>query len=373
MEYREYSHMQTFRQFFTEVAKDTTSYRGSRPAFMNDDVVLVSTIDQINSTKKNKEARGYTNQIGVVVGKKPRSMASPYYIVKFNDGWDIPVIATFLRGPYKDKATAEKYRANPNMKDEPQDLTRLNQPKPENITPEEFLRSAKTERIMRMLTDNYLKWLDTPLRQRTTDVLREIQLSDDTVTFVLAYEKIVGLSSVGKKIALKKMTANGGEPCIYILRHNDPEVKTLKIYTMTTLKFVPLENEYVLNDIVRVGEQSKDSKQWNSIQEYIEFPFLLIGFNSVTDDQFLRRSIMGHRILNSFAKYVQRGPQGYVDFFLNNPTIDELMHDAGKQFISPFSNAFNSQDYKSTTLKALIKSGKIKSDQITDEMMVDLF
>ncbi|MEN6622916.1 MAG: hypothetical protein ABFD50_15380 [Smithella sp.] len=90
--------------------------------FQNGQIVLVSTNTQSNSTKLNLDARPYINQIGTVVGRQPRSMASPYYIVKFDDNNTVRVISLFLRGPFKTKEVAQKYQANPSMDIDSNDL-----------------------------------------------------------------------------------------------------------------------------------------------------------------------------------------------------------------------------------------------------------
>ena len=75
----------------------------SRAKYQPGDIVLLSKELQIGSTKSTVSARPYAGQIGTIVRRQPRSMASPYYIVKFSDGKEIPVINLFIRRKFEAK------------------------------------------------------------------------------------------------------------------------------------------------------------------------------------------------------------------------------------------------------------------------------
>ncbi len=76
---------------------------GTKARFQPGDIVLLSREMQIGSTKATVSARPYAGQIGTIVGRKTRSMAAAYYIVKFSDGNVVPVIGIFIRRKFEAK------------------------------------------------------------------------------------------------------------------------------------------------------------------------------------------------------------------------------------------------------------------------------
>lgn len=159
----------------------------------------------------------YGGSLGQVVGYRSKYYGAGDYLIEFENGLLFATKKKYLRGPYKTKEIALKYRNNPNAEDSLSDL---------KLKPTAFSTDYKTlPKTEKTIKDTYtkepfnFKWLETPISFKTAEYKPKII----TVLAVRTDENV----SFGNHcdMFLKKQGFN--QFCI--IRYNDPLTKKLLI------------------------------------------------------------------------------------------------------------------------------------------------
>jgi hypothetical protein len=157
----------------------------------------------------------YGGSLGQVVGYRSKYYGAGDYLIEFENGLLFATKKKYLRGPYKTKEIALKYRNNPNAEDSIEDL---------KLKPTAFSTEYKTlPKLEKILKDIYtkepfnFKWLETPISFKTAEYKPKI------IT-VLAVRTDPNVSfEYHCNISLKKQGFNQ----FSIIRYNDPLTKKL--------------------------------------------------------------------------------------------------------------------------------------------------
>jgi len=164
--------------------------------------------------------KGYGNyggSLGQVVGYRSKYYGAGDYLIEFENGVLFATKKKYLRGPYKTKDIALKYRNNLNAEDSIDDL---------KLKPTAFSTEYKTlPKLEKTLKDIYtkdpfnFKWLETPISFKTSEYKSQII----TVLAVRTDADIIFDSHCNMN--LKKQGFNQ----FSIIRYNDPLTKKLLI------------------------------------------------------------------------------------------------------------------------------------------------
>ena len=347
--------MQTFEQFYTETVKygpkDPGGWYGGnkRKRFEPGEIVLVSTQQKSGTTVMNKPARSYMGKIGVVTGHKARSMASPYINVKFDDGNEVPIIALFLRGPYKDKATAQKYQADPSLKDSNDDLTFVNAPliRPALL---KYGRNYKIESDVQKAFGSEYVWLDEPVI---------ITKDDASIDFGVArcpfpkVDNFIRGSFMAKRTYMNSyFVDHQGVPCLFVKRRNDKK-KHLMDYTIDSVQFDIPRNETDLDDV-------RQFVQW------MRNPFSLVSLNTKYGAFREPKNILQVKMFREFLDTTEgKTDAQYMKFFLGNSSLKELLavDYQGRNYVTNWNRMLH---------KAFVRAGMMKPEAISDELLMDI-
>ena len=299
------------------------------------DIVLVSSVPKIGTTTNTREARPYVNQIGTIVSRIPRSMASPYYVVKFGTSTEVKVISLFLRGPYKSMEAAQKYKADPNLKEDPNDLKYMNVPvvKKEQVN---FGRNAKVENLLKAAFGDLLTWNEKP----------EVQEENfDFIIFQIATRVVSGVP----------------EDILAAVRNNTPNIAAM---------WRPPSNGNLYCSVYRVNRQNKKLNGY--VVESISIPSM--DYIIYTPDKFVRmpfamtrmphdldygrnttRLVEAQPLFDQYLAAIRQGNAAYKEFLLG-PLMEYLFREYGNG---------SGKVYYGAIIKGLEANGMLDTDNLS--------
>lgn len=337
--------MSDFVQFFEANEKSAAG----RFRFNAGDIVLVKGSSSYgNSTLPLKYSR-YINKIGIIKGREPRSMASPYYNLELEDGTEVKITGVFLRGPYKNRETVLKYQADPNIPDSPEDIVYSKNP----IDPK--IRGYSLEKMKR----------DLKLEEKIKINLPDFQWIDES--------QIIGTTS-GRistfNIAYMDAVIDGRSKRLFIQRAND--VVTGKIIN------------YVLKDhiVFSLFEHERNELDYNIIKDTFRFPFKLSHYRyspiflkneswpeyiSHTFFATTRNNIV---LYKDFVRLQKQGNEGLVDFYLNeNGVLQSLLRAAEINHIPGVFGGYMAQQFNRKLFTSIIKNTLIEQGILKDQKL----
>ena len=337
--------MNTFKQFISE----DQWHGGKKRKFENGNIVLVTGTPH-GATKLNSDARPYLNQIGFITGYKPRSMASPFYEVQFDNGQKVMVIAIFLRGPYVNREAAEKYKANPTTPDDPKDLLYHNTPKPQKELIK-YGRNFKIEKDMHQHFSDTFTFLSEP-KELVNPVIDSLVRRDNNIYFTCAYEPIINATRRLEELPLEILD---GKPCHSIIRVNNGNTKKLDSYYISTIRF-----QFPSRDVRASASQYVLFPFDNRIIDTRRFYTSLYDANIATQCNEIKTHINILQIFNDLT--TQKGDDGYREFFFDNQIVRDFILDPHNGRGVPTYS-----EYRKIVMQGLLASGKSNSKALSKD------
>jgi len=178
-------------------------------------------------------------------------------------------------------------------------------------------------------------------------------------TFVLGYCSIQGMPPKTKSAANDLGVYNiNGIPSFIVARISGVDKQLWGYYTYLPFFVAPMTDD----ELHQTNLKSRSIVP-NRLEDYIHFPFGLGGDDIHTTYglknmfKLINETPQTVKLINDFVQHANRGPEGYVDFFLNNPNLKYLD---------------KNEAYRFTVSKALARAGYLNPKDITDKMLIDL-
>ena len=224
-----------------------------------------------------------------------------------------------------------------------------------------YSKQGNVESALRERLGNSFIWFNDPkpISKVVTPDARGRLLNPQIRAFVLGYRPIKNLPERSKKAAFNiGLYDIQGDPSFCIVRVNHADKTLWGYYVWLPFFCIPNNPNKTLQLQERPGRKVEFS-----MNSYLHFPFELDG-----DDMRTMYHLNRHidliaqapatlKMIDDYVAAINRGPEGYVEFFLRNPSLRHLD---------------NNTNYKITVTKALAHEGLLKPTDVDDKMMVDL-